>query len=208
MAVRNNVDSVAEEVEQMKSANDIVFICGGVGPLHSDVTLAGIAKSFGVRLAPDEEFEEYLWQLIGNQSKGDRNEMALLPEGITELWHHDKLPVPLIKCQNVIILTATNVTELDQEWDCLIDLMRSAGQLVVVDPFVSKRLTANLSDVEAAAPLSKLCLEFPDLCIGCYRESRHGPLIISFESKDTARIDSAIGALRNKFPPEAFSEIN
>lgn len=208
VAVRNNVDSVAEEVERMKSANDIVFICGGVGPLHSDVTLAGIAKSFGVRLAPDEEFEEYLWQLIGNQSKGDRNEMALLPEGITELLHHDKLPVPLIKCQNVIILTATNVTELDQEWDCLIDLMRSAGQLVVVDPFVSKRLTANLSDVEAAAPLSKLCLEFPDLCIGCYRESRHGPLIISFESKDTARIDSAIGALRNKFPPEAFSEIN
>lgn len=27
-----------------------VFIYGGVGPLHSDVTVAGVAKAFGVRL--------------------------------------------------------------------------------------------------------------------------------------------------------------
>lgn len=26
-----------------------VFIYGGVGPLHSDVTVAGVAKAFGVR---------------------------------------------------------------------------------------------------------------------------------------------------------------
>lgn len=27
-----------------------VFIFGGLGPLHSDVSLAGVAKAFGVRL--------------------------------------------------------------------------------------------------------------------------------------------------------------
>ncbi|KAG9156144.1 hypothetical protein Leryth_015554 [Lithospermum erythrorhizon] len=50
-----------------------VFIYGGVGPLQSDVTVAGVAKAFGVRL------------------------MAQLPEGITELLHHDQLPMPLDK---------------------------------------------------------------------------------------------------------------
>ncbi|KAI8019532.1 putative FAD synthase [Camellia lanceoleosa] len=54
------IDSVADEVERQKSANDLVFIYGGVGPLHSDVTVSGIAKAFG---APDEEFEEYLRHL-------------------------------------------------------------------------------------------------------------------------------------------------
>ncbi|KAI8011453.1 putative FAD synthase [Camellia lanceoleosa] len=58
-----SIDSVADEVERQKSANDLVFIYGGVGPLHSDVTVSGVAKAFGVRMAPDEEFEEYLRHL-------------------------------------------------------------------------------------------------------------------------------------------------
>ncbi|KAG5556844.1 hypothetical protein RHGRI_007182 [Rhododendron griersonianum] len=155
--VRNDVDSVAEEVERRKSENDMVFIYGGVGPLHSDVTVAGVAKAFGVRVAPDEEFEEYLRHLISDKCTGDRNEMAQLPEGITELLHHEKLPVPL---------------------------------------------------VETAQPLSKLGLDFPDLSIGCYRESRYGSLVISFRGKDEARVEAAAEALRKKFHPGAFNEIN
>ncbi|XP_059646819.1 uncharacterized protein LOC132293380 isoform X2 [Cornus florida] len=182
--VRNDIDSVAEEVERQKSTKDMVFIYGGVGPLQSDVTVAGVAKAFGVRLAPDEEFEEYLRHLIGDKCTGDRNEMAQLPEGITELLHHEMLPVPLIKCLNVIVLTATNVTELDRQWDCLIELSRcSSGVLVQAESFVSKHLTTTLSDLETTQPLSKLCLEFPDLYIGCYRKSRSGHLVISFEGK-------------------------
>lgn len=204
--VRNDIDSVADEVERWKSATDMVFIYGGIGPLHSDVTLAGVAKAFGVRLAPDKEFEEYLRHLIGDQCIGDRNEMAQLPEGITELHHHEKLPVPLIKCQNVIILTATNVIELDKEWDCLIELTNSSGLLVLSEPFVSKRLTTALSDVETAQPLSKLCLEFPDLHIGCYRKSRQGHLVISLEGKEPKRLEAASEALCKKFHPGAFSD--
>ncbi|KAJ0728961.1 putative FAD synthase [Helianthus annuus] len=68
-----HVDSVAEEVERLKSMSDLVFIYGGVGPLHSDVTVGGVAKAFGVRL------------------------MAQLPEGITELLQHEKLRVPLVR---------------------------------------------------------------------------------------------------------------
>ncbi|GAV65015.1 MoCF_biosynth domain-containing protein/PAPS_reduct domain-containing protein [Cephalotus follicularis] len=207
IVVRNEVDSVAEEVERQKSSNDMVFIYGGVGPLHSDVTLSGVAKAFGVRLAPDEEFEEHLRHHIGDQCIGDRNEMAQLPEGITELLHHEKLPVPLIKCQNTIILTATNVTELDQEWECLIELARSSGLLTLMEPYVSKQLSTTLPDVEVAQPLSNLCLEFPDLYIGCYRKSRQEPLIVSLKGKDQARIEFAMEALCKKFHSGAFFEI-
>ncbi|XP_052171901.1 uncharacterized protein LOC127787877 isoform X2 [Diospyros lotus] len=204
--VRNDVDSVAEEVEQQKFANDLVFIYGGVGPLHSDVTLAGVAKAFAVRTAPDEEFEEYLRHLIGEKCTGDRNEMAQLPEGITELLHHEKLPVPLIKCLNVIILSATNTAELDREWYCLTELMRSSSLLVLGEPYVSKCLQTTLSDVETAQPISKLHLEFPDIHMRCHRESRNGPLFICFEGKDQARLEAAAAALCKKFSPGAFQE--
>ncbi|KAJ0563627.1 putative FAD synthase [Helianthus annuus] len=96
-SLRSRVDSVAEEVERLKSMSDLVFIYGGVGPLHSDVTVGGVAKAFGVRLAPDEEYEEYLSHVFGDKCTGDRNEMAQLPEGITELLQHEKLRVPLLE---------------------------------------------------------------------------------------------------------------
>ncbi|THU54129.1 hypothetical protein C4D60_Mb10t21750 [Musa balbisiana] len=203
--VQNEIDSVAEEVERRKFTNDMVFLFGGFGPMQSDVSLAGVAKAFGVRLAPDEEFEEYLRHLIGKHCTGDRNEMALLPEGITELLQHEKLPLPLIKCQNVIILAATNVCELETQWDCLLELPNTP--LVQLAPFMSKHLSSMLSDVEIAQTISKLCLEFPDVYIGCQRKSRVQSLI-SFVGKDKTRIELAAGRLCNSFPEGAFSEVN
>ncbi|CAA6662812.1 unnamed protein product [Spirodela intermedia] len=193
----------------------MVFIFGGLGPMHSDVSVAGVAKAFGVRLAADEEFEEYLRHLIGDHCTGDRNEMALLPEGITELLHNDVLPVPLVhilvvflfcsdQCRNVIVLTSTNVTELDKEWDCLLTLPNTP--LVQMAPFSSKHLSTMLSDVEAAQTVAQLCLDFPDIYIGSHRRSRAGPLIISFVGKDQERIDLAAAALSGKFPLGAFNE--
>ncbi|XP_042054273.1 FAD synthase-like isoform X1 [Salvia splendens] len=206
--IRNDIDSVADEVERQKSMTDMVFIYGGFGPLPSDVTAAGVAKAFGVRMALEKEFEECLQNLIGEKCTVERNEMAKLPEGITELLHHENLSLPLIKCQNVIILNATNVKELEQEWDCLIELMRSCGYLQMTGPFVSKRLATMLSDVEIAEPLSEICMEFPDLVIGGYRESRSGPVVVTFKGKDKARSSAAIAALRKKFHHGAFSEID
>ncbi|KAK7303087.1 hypothetical protein RJT34_13986 [Clitoria ternatea] len=62
--------------------------------------------------------------------------------------------------------------------------------------------------VEIAQSLAKLYLEFPDLYIGCCRQARYGSVIVSFEGKDQAHIESAIEALHNKFQPGAFIEMN
>ncbi|KAI0510059.1 hypothetical protein KFK09_010659 [Dendrobium nobile] len=204
--VGNDIDLIADELEHRKCKDDLIFLFGALGPLHSDVSLAGVAKAFGVRLAPDEEFEEYLRHIMGNHSTGNRNEMALLPEGITELLHHDKLVVPLIKCCNVMLLSATNTDELEQQWDCLLQLCSSP--LVQMGPFISKQLSTKLYDVEIAAVLSKLCLDFPDIHIGCHRQSRAGPLIINFVGKDHERIELASHILSQKFDFGAFSELS
>ncbi|KAF9594251.1 hypothetical protein IFM89_028908 [Coptis chinensis] len=203
--VRNEVDSVAELVEKEKSATDMLFIFGGVGPLHSDITVAGVAKAFGVRMAPDEE---YLRHAIGDHCIGDQNEMAQLPEGITELLHHESLQLPLIKCQNVIILSATNVAELDKEWHCLLELTSSRTPVSLLAPFLSKHLSTPLADVETAQPLSKLRLKFPDIYLGCYRKTRAGPLIVSFVGKDQLRLELAVQELCKVFNPGTFSEVN
>ncbi|KAJ4807647.1 phosphoadenosine phosphosulfate (PAPS) reductase family protein [Rhynchospora pubera] len=204
--VPNEIDAVAEEVELRKSTADMVFIFGALGPLHSDVSLAGVAKAFGVRLAPDEEFEEYLRQLIGSDYTGDRNEMALLPEGITELLHHRTLPVPLIKCKNVIVMAATNGDELETQWSCLLELPETP--LSVKAPFLSLFVSTMLSDVEIAKVVSELSIEFPDIHIVCHRTSRNGPVMISFIAKDKSRLDAAIESLFSSLPEGAVCKVD
>ncbi|XP_039133937.1 uncharacterized protein LOC120270922 [Dioscorea cayenensis subsp. rotundata] len=46
--------------------------------------------------------EEYLRHLIDNHCTGDRNEMALLPEGITDLLRHEMLSVPLVELSETL----------------------------------------------------------------------------------------------------------
>ncbi|XP_073103151.1 uncharacterized protein [Elaeis guineensis] len=194
------------QVAHIAVVQNDVFLFGGLGPLHSDVSVAGVAKAFGVCLAPDEEFEESLRHLIGDHCTGDHNELALLPEGITELLHHETLPVPLIKCRNVIIFAATNICELETQWECLLEL--SNTPLVQMAPFISKHLSTMLSDIETAQVISKLRMDFPDIYIGCHRKSRAGPLIISFVGKNKIRVELAAEKLSRRFHAGAFCEFS
>lgn len=59
-------------------------------------------------------------------------------EIITVFWQ--------IKGENVIILSATNVPELEKQWDCWIELAKSSDLLALLEPYVSKDVTTNLLD--------------------------------------------------------------
>jgi hypothetical protein len=52
-----------------------------------------------------------------------------------------------MKCQNVIILSATDISEMEKQWDCLIELTKSSDLLTLLEPYISKHVTTNLSDV-------------------------------------------------------------
>lgn len=218
VVIPNDIDAISEEVEHRAKINDLVFVAGGVGSIHSDVSLAGVAKAFGVRLAPDEEFEEYLRQQLGELCPGDQNEMAKLPEGITELWHHKDMSVPVIKCQNVFVLSATRVGELDLQWRCLVELSKDTNLLECKQQFISTRLRTSIPELEIAGPLSKVDTDYPDLSIGCYRESRQlipkgqsyerqNRLVVTIVGKDLDRVKAAVNALCSAFPAGTFCDI-
>lgn len=217
--VANDIDAISEEVEQRAEVNDLVFVVGGVGSLHSDVSLAGVAKAFGVRLAPDEEFEEFLRQQFGELCPGDQNEMAKLPERITELWHHKDLAVPVIKCRNVFILSGTTVSELDLQWQCLVELSKDTEMFEGKQQFTSVRLCTTIPELELAGPFAKIDTDYPDLSIGCYRESRQvknrstnsdgrNRLVLTIVGKNADRVNMAAAALKLEFPEGTFEEIS
>ncbi|KAL2631034.1 hypothetical protein R1flu_015720 [Riccia fluitans] len=214
----NNIDAISEEVEHRASDCDLVLMTGGVGTFHCDVTLAGVAKAFGARLAPDEELEEDLRRLYGENCPGDENKMAQLPEGITELLNHKNAAVPVIRCKNVYVLSAVTTSDLALQWNCLLEQAEKKDLFHAQQPFTSVRFRTSLPEVELARPLARTNSEFPDLTIGCYRESRQfqlnkgadrneGQLIISIVGKDPSRVNAAAKTLALAFPEEVFSEI-
>eukprot|EP00249_Psilotum_nudum_P015476 c25347_g1_i2 orf=1074-2204(+) len=211
--VPNDVDAISEEVEQRTEVSDLVLIAGGVGSMHSDVSLAGVAKAFGVRLAPDEELEECLRHEVGDSYTGDQNEMAKLPEGITELLHHKDICVPLVKCHNVIVLSGKTVGELDLQWQCLIDLSKDRGLFCSMQPFTSVKLCTTFPEMMIAGQLTRIDSEFPDLSIGCYRDpckslvqsrTSDSRLVVSIVGKVSSRVDSAVETLCAAFPEGTF----
>lgn len=219
VVIPNDIDAISEEVEQRARVNDLVFLVGGVGSMHSDVSLAGVAKAFGVRLAPDEEFEEFLRQQVGDLCTGDQNEMAKLPEGITELWHHKVLSVPVIKCRNVFVLSATTVEDLDLQWQCLVELSKDTDLFECKQQFTSFRLLTTIPELEIAGPLARIDTQYPDLSIGCYRESRQlmstkqsferqNRVVVTIVGKSLERVKSAVDALCLSFPEGTFCELN
>jgi molybdenum cofactor synthesis domain-containing protein len=48
VVVMDDVDTIAHEVRELSNTHDWLFTSGGVGPTHDDVTVAAVAKAFGV----------------------------------------------------------------------------------------------------------------------------------------------------------------
>jgi hypothetical protein len=67
-----------------------------------------------------------------------------------------------IKCRNVITLAATNVDELEIEWDCLLDTQESG--LMRAKPFVTKHLRTAFSDVCLSPFHCECVLLFKSVC--------------------------------------------
>lgn len=58
--VGDNVERIAEALEQATGRADVVVLTGGLGPTGDDVTREGLAKAFGVELERRPEIEDFL----------------------------------------------------------------------------------------------------------------------------------------------------
>src|SRR3990172_10603426 len=80
---RDDVDTIAGDLDHLRRGHDLVFTTGGVGPTHDDVTHRAVAKSFGRRLARSPELEALIRGALGERCTEGHLLMADLPEGAT-----------------------------------------------------------------------------------------------------------------------------
>ncbi|MFC6938628.1 competence/damage-inducible protein A [Salinirubellus sp. GCM10025818] len=86
--VPDRTDDIAEVVTEYRERYDAVLVTGGLGPTHDDVTMAAVARAFGVDLIESESVLEWLAE-NGGYSRQDLTEgTSHVPEGARPL-HND-----------------------------------------------------------------------------------------------------------------------
>src|SRR4030066_1541149 len=91
--IPDNTEVIGNEAMKFSGQYDFVFTSGGVGPTHDDVTMAGIARGFDVKLAMHAEIKNILTARYKNNLNSVVIKMAEIPEG-AEVYFKDGMRFP------------------------------------------------------------------------------------------------------------------
>lgn len=195
VVVRDDVDSIAEEVRLMSERYTWVFTSGGVGSTHDDVTLGAVARAFGVDLVEHPGILGLLEEHFGDRMNAAVRRMAQLPDG-TELIGLGELRYPVVRVRNVHVFPG--VPEyLRMKFSFLKDRLRTDR------PFVLRQLYLSVSEDRIAMALAEEDARFEDVEFGSYPKFDEPDYRtkLTVEGRDAARVNSAYDALKARFDP-------
>jgi molybdenum cofactor synthesis domain-containing protein len=194
---QDEVEVIAEELDQLRHRHDWVITSGGVGPTHDDVTIAAVARCFGRPIVRSVALESRIRQLVGDRLKPAHLRMADVPEG-SELLSSDDVPWPTILVDNVFVMPG-----LPRIFEAKLPSLRA--RIGTSQPFLSRAVYTLCRETDIAEALQRVVDLHRGVTIGSY------PVIgecynvrLTFDGKDVEAIDRAVSALLAELPPETI----
>ncbi|HEY8429710.1 MAG TPA: molybdopterin-binding protein [Sandaracinaceae bacterium] len=197
----DEIETIADDLNALRAAHDLVFTSGGVGPTHDDVTLPAVARAFGRPLERSPVIEALIRAHWGERVTEGHLRMADVPAG-AELVATDDVPWPVICVDNVCVLPG--VPEIFE-----IKLMMLRERIGADVPFVSRALYTMCDEGEIAALLEEVARAHPSVDIGSYPRFRDPTyrVKLTFDGKSREAVDAALEACRAALPAEAIVRI-
>ena len=192
--IRDDINTIANDVRVMAQQYDHVLTSGGVGSTHDDVTLQAVAQAFELPLSPHPFLGQMLEARFGDDINESAKRMGLLPEG-AELLGQEQLKYPLVKVRNVYVFPGVPAF-LRAKFEVLKPTLQGA-------PFVLQQVYLQTSEHLIAQPLAQLAEVFPDVEFGSYPrfDIEEYKVKLTIESKDPARVEAAKQALLERLSP-------
>src|SRR3989454_7838007 len=153
------IELIGHEVAAFANQFDFVFTTGGVGPTHDDVTIEGIAHSFGLNVVRHPDIERRMRQRLGGEVNEARLRMANVPEGAT-LLATEALFAPVVNIRNVYIFPGIPKI-LQERFHAIKERFREA-------PYYLKNVYLRYGEGVIAAMMNDLLLNYPQLLLGSY----------------------------------------
>lgn len=198
--IPDEIELIGREVASFSRAFDFVFTTGGVGPTHDDVTMAGVAHGFGVKVIRHPELERRLRQRHGAAINAARLRMAEVPEG-AELLGESSLYSPVVKLRNVYIFPGIPKI-LYERFSAIKENFRDA-------PFHLKVVYLKEGEGTIAAILNELLARYPELLLGSYPviDNPEYKVKVTLESKDPEYLHRAFAQFLGAIPKGAIHRV-
>ncbi len=156
----DEVETIGRDLSELRSAHDLVFTSGGVGPTHDDVTIDGVAASFGRPVVRSVAVEKMIRQYYGDRATDAHLRMANMPEG-AEMIRSSEAPWPTVVIENVYVLPGVpEIFELK-----LADLHKRLDEGY---EFHSQAVYTLCDEGEIASLLQRIADAFPGVMVGSY----------------------------------------
>jgi molybdenum cofactor synthesis domain-containing protein len=195
--IPDEIQLIGAEAAAFAKKWDFVFTTGGVGPTHDDVTMAGIAHGFGVKVILHPDIERRLHARHGKNINEARLRLAELPEG-SELIGTDSMYAPVAKFRNIYIFPGIPKILYDR-FHAIKERFRDA-------PFHLKVVYVKETEGTIASTLNKLQASFPKLGLGSYPVlgDPNFKVKLTLESKEKDYLNQAFEKLLSALPSGAI----
>lgn len=191
--IPDDIEAIAEAAKGFSSQYDYVFTSGGVGPTHDDVTMAGIAHGFGLRLVQHPGFIDFFKSRYGNDLNDAVLKMAEIPEG-AEIIGMEDARFPAVVYRNIYIFPGIP--------QYLIDKFSSMKERFRSSAFYLKRFFLNANESDIAGILNAVVAENKDVDFGSYPVigNPEYKVVITAESKSERALEKAVQELSSSIP--------
>ncbi|MBI4850123.1 MAG: competence/damage-inducible protein A [Nitrospirae bacterium] len=198
--IPDEIDIIGTEAEEFSRNYDYVFTSGGVGPTHDDVTMAGIAKGFGVKLVQHPEIEKLLTLRFKNNVNSALLKMTELPEG-AEIICEQNMRFPVVSFKNIFVFPGIP-DYLQNKFSLIKERFRSSS-------FYLKKIYLNTYESEIAERLNVVVAEHSGVAFGSYpiTGAKEYRVLITAESKSEGSLSKAVDDLLRRLPQDIIVKV-
>ena len=194
VVIPDELDEIAATVTDLAARFDHVFTSGGVGPTHDDVTIAGIARGFGVRVVREPELERRVRAYWGAKLAEPNLRLADVPEGCELVFGKDQV-WPVVAYRNVYILPGVPAL-FKRKFVDIRDRFRT-------DPVTTARVYVDADEGQIAADLDLVVAAFPSVKLGSYPRfsERDFKILLTLEGRVASDVAGALAQLVDRLGP-------
>lgn len=191
--IPDDISVIGSEAAAFSKNYDYVFTSGGVGPTHDDVTMAGIAHGFGIKLVAHPDLRQSFRRRYGVACNEAIMKMAYVPEG-TQIITHEGMRFPVMTFRNIFILPG--IPEyLREKFAVIREKFRSAS-------YCLRKFFINAEESDITAALNSVVSENPGVSFGSYPVvgNPEYKVVVTAECKSTDLLGKAVEALLKELP--------